>query len=404
MSSILTNPSALSALQALQMTQSEMAQTQNQVSTGLAVASAADNASYWSIATQLNSNSGIVTAANSALTQSQSVLDTASSAINSIITTIGSINTALTQATNPGADIGTINTTLASLGKQLTDAVNSASFNGLNVLDGSQTATLNFVAGFNATASGGSVNTISFTAQALTGAAGTSTTTTQPSITDAATINSIVNLASNAATLAYGTNVITATAGTAPTYATTQDAAGTATTIAVGGTGAVTTAGTAGTVVVESEALDGTKTTTTYTAIDGNGNGTLLADAASLQVSVQTTPPAGLLTQNGFALTNMTTSASTAGTQLTAVQSALSAVTNYAATIGATQDRMTAASTFNTALTTDYANGVSGLVDANMNTASTRLQALQTQEQLGIQSLSIANQNSQLILKLFSNI
>ena len=53
-------------------------------------------------------------------------------------------------------------------------------------------------------------------------------------------------------------------------------------------------------------------------------------------------------------------------------------------------------------MSTDYANGLSALVDADMNTASTRLQALQTQEQLGIQSLSIANQNSQLILKLFN--
>ncbi len=44
MSSILTNSNALSALQALQMTQQEMAQTQSQVSTGLAVATAADNA------------------------------------------------------------------------------------------------------------------------------------------------------------------------------------------------------------------------------------------------------------------------------------------------------------------------------------------------------------------------
>ena len=86
---------------------------------------------------------------------------------------------------------------------------------------------------------------------------------------------------------------------------------------------------------------------------------------------------------------------------LSAVGVALAAVTGYSASIGATQDRMTTASTFNSALTTDYANGVSGLVDANMNEASTRLQALQTQEQLGIQSLSIANQNAQLILKLF---
>ncbi len=73
----------------------------------------------------------------SALSQSQSILDTATSAINSVITTINSIQTALTEATNPGADLTNINTTLASLGQQLTDAVNGASFNGLNVLDGS---------------------------------------------------------------------------------------------------------------------------------------------------------------------------------------------------------------------------------------------------------------------------
>src|SRR5208337_2282230 len=48
-----------------------------------------------------------------------------------------------------------INTSLASLGQQLTDAVNGASFNGLNVLNGSQT-TMNFVSGFNANATGGS--------------------------------------------------------------------------------------------------------------------------------------------------------------------------------------------------------------------------------------------------------
>ena len=106
--------------------------------------------------------------------------------------------------------------------------------------------------------------------------------------------------------------------------------------------------------------------------------------------------------QGGLDLTSLSV---TGGTQakagLTAVNNALAAVQNYSALIGATQDRMTAASNFNTSLTTNYANGVSGLVDADMNTASTKLQALQTQEQLGIQSLSIANQNAQLILKLF---
>ena len=119
MDSILNNSAALSALQALQMTQQSLNTVQNEVSTGLSVSSAADNSSYWSIAAQLNADSGVVQASNDALSQGQSILATASSAINSVITTINSIQTALTQATNPGADLGNINTSLASLGQQL---------------------------------------------------------------------------------------------------------------------------------------------------------------------------------------------------------------------------------------------------------------------------------------------
>ncbi len=163
--------------------------------------------------------------------------------------------------------------------------------------------------------------------------------------------------------------------------------------------------------------LYGNTTTTTYTALDANRNNSLtdssvtLANAASLAVSTTTqiSGTSNLLTQGGIDLTGGTGATSTlqigttitASAALTSVNQALAAVTNYAASIGATQSRMTTANTFNTALTTNYANGVSGLVDADMNTASTRLQALQTQEQLGIQSLSVANQNAALILKLF---
>ena len=392
MSSVLNNPSALSALQALQMTQQSLATVQNQVSTGLKVATAADNSSYWSIAAQLNADSGVVGASNDALSQGQSILATASSAINSVITTINSIQTALTQATNPGANIGNINTSLASLGQQLTDAVNGASFNGMNVLNGSLT-TINFVSGFNASATGGTMNTIGFTASALYGLAtgGTSTSTTsQSTVTDAATMAQLqTQFAADAAdTTAVTAGTITATYGTAAIYEDTTNQA----------------------LTVQSMALDGTATTTTYTALDANGNSIAqggsptFAAAASYAVTTTVTTPASqnLLVQGGVDLTNMSISgASAAQTALTAVNQALAAVTNYAAHIGATQDRMTTANTFNTALMTDYSNGVAGMVDANMNTASTQLQALQTQEQLGIQSLSIANQNAGLVLKLF---
>jgi flagellin len=462
MSSILTNASALSALQSLTQTQSALQTTENQVSTGLAVSSAADNASYWSIATQLNADSGVVTSANQALAQSQSVLSTATSAVNSIITTINSIQSALTQAATPGADIGNINTTLTSLGQQLTDAVKGASFNGLNILNGSQTAALNFVAGFNATSTGGSLNTISFSAQSMTGGTATTSTvaTSAPLVTLAEGDVGGVTMTNNATAILTGviggdgtaanatgfttisqavngavtTSTYTAelASGSASTVgAATQFAVSSVTTGAMGsltqeanvtnasqvaainglvdnsadttvayGQNVVTKA--ADSMTVQSLSLDGALTNTVYSALDANGNATTLANAVQFGVAEQTTGSVGLLTNSGFDLTNLQTTAATASSQLTAVESALSAVTNYSATIGATQDRMTAASTFNDALTTNYATGVSALVDADMNTASTRLQALQTQEQLGIQSLSIANQNSQLILKLFS--
>jgi len=335
MSSILTNSSALSALQSLSQTESALKTTENQVSTGLAVSSAADNASYWSIATQLSADSGVVTAANSALSQSQAVLSTASSAISSVTSTIASIETALTQATNPGADLSAIETTLVGLSSQLVSTVKAASFNGLNVLDSStmtsssaNTGSLAFVSGFNATSTGGQVNTITLNTQGL--------------------ING----------------------GTADTSS---------------------TAGTDGTGI-----LDGATTYTTVATTTGTGGVTSGTTGTTINLL---TLGSSLTTAAGVSSTN---AANEAQNLLAGVSSVLNSLTSYAAQIGTTQDAMTAASTFNTALTTNYSTGVSALVDADMNTASTRLQALQTQEQLGIQSLSIANQNSQLILKLFN--
>jgi len=378
MFSINTNASALTALQALQQTQMALSQTQQQVSTGYSVNSAADNASYFSIATQLKADSGIVNASNSALSETQAILKTASSAISSVLTTINSIQTALTEASNPGANITQINTQLSELGQQLKDAVTGASFNGLNLLDGSQDASpLNFVAGFTASNNSGSFNTISLQTQALSNANGGATVTNSlPNITDAATIAELNNLVDNSgsATLSPSTDIVDKTTDT------THD-----------------------TFTIQSQALDGTITTTKYTGLDANGNITTAASAVSFGVQVTTTASSGMLTQGSIDLTNFQIGSGgvTANSALSAVEAAQAAVTDYAATIGSTQDRATSASNLNSALTTNYASGVSALIDADMNVASTRLQALQTQQQLGIQSLSIANQNSQLILKLF---
>src|ERR1700751_2344064 len=261
MSSIPNNPNALSALQALTMTQQALATVQNQVSPGLKVATAADNSSYWSIAAQLTADSGVVSASNDALSQGQSLLATASSAINSVITTINSIQTALTQATEPGANIGNINTSLTALGKQLTDAVTAALFNGLNVLNGS-VASLNFVSGFNASSTGGNINTISFTTQALygltTGVGNTESTSTS-TVTDPTGISQVQAqwTAFTGKTDTISTTTPTATYGTDLANEDTTNQA----------------------LSVQHRQADGSWLTTTYTALDANGNS--VADGGS---------------------------------------------------------------------------------------------------------------------------
>lgn len=103
MSSLLTNTSAMTALQSLTQTQRYMNTTENQISTGLAISSAAGNASHWSIATQTNSDIGARGAVNSALSESQSMIATMTTAMQSTISVMDAIKNDLTTAQQPGA-------------------------------------------------------------------------------------------------------------------------------------------------------------------------------------------------------------------------------------------------------------------------------------------------------------
>jgi flagellin-like hook-associated protein FlgL len=86
---------------------------------------------------------------------------------------------------------------------------------------------------------------------------------------------------------------------------------------------------------------------------------------------------------------------------ISAVDAMLTSLTDAAATLGATNTRISMQDDFMADLMDVIDKGVGRLVDADMNEESTRLKALQTQQQLGIQSLSIANSNSENILSLF---
>lgn len=172
MSSLLTNASAITALQNLSSTQRALQSTQSEISTGLRVSSAADNAAYWSIATTMSSDNGALGAVKDALSESASMIDVANAAMKSTLDVMNKIKNDLVSAKQPGADLAKIQTELKSLQAQLGSIVKSSAFNGQNWLDGSQTS-IKLVASFNRDAAGAtSVGTIDVTPTAIIDGAG----------------------------------------------------------------------------------------------------------------------------------------------------------------------------------------------------------------------------------------
>jgi flagellin len=148
--SLLTNTSAMTALQYLTQTSQQLNQVQNEVSTGLAISSASDNPSYWSIATQMTSNVGALGAVNSALSESQSMVSTMSSALNTTISVMDAIKNDLVTAQQPGADLQAIQTDITAQQQALESIGQSATFNGQNWLE-TTGGNVNLVASYDST-------------------------------------------------------------------------------------------------------------------------------------------------------------------------------------------------------------------------------------------------------------
>ena len=84
MTSIITNNGATTALQTLRAVSGNLTKTQQQVSSGLRVADASDNAAYWSIATTMRSDKKAMTAVSDSIGFAKAVLDTTYNGMDSI--------------------------------------------------------------------------------------------------------------------------------------------------------------------------------------------------------------------------------------------------------------------------------------------------------------------------------
>ncbi|MAY62226.1 MAG: flagellin, partial [Rhizobiales bacterium] len=172
MTSIMTNNSAMSALQTLRSINSDMESTQSRISSGYRVNSAADNSAYWSIATTMRSDNQALSTVKDALGLGAAKVDTAYTGMNSAIEVVSEIKNKLLAAKEPGVDKTKINKEITELKNQLTSIAESASFSGENWLQNETTAaagTKSIVGGFNRDASGQvSITTLDVNVTSLT--------------------------------------------------------------------------------------------------------------------------------------------------------------------------------------------------------------------------------------------
>ena len=135
MSSLLTNSSAMTALQTLTATNKNMTATQTRISTGLRVSSASDNAAYWSIATTMKSDNAALSAVKDAIGLGAATIDTMYTALDTTKEIVTEIKKKLVAARDAGVDRAKVQTEISDLQNQLKASASSAVFNGENWLD-----------------------------------------------------------------------------------------------------------------------------------------------------------------------------------------------------------------------------------------------------------------------------
>ncbi len=134
MTSIMTNASAIAALDTLRSIGSQLDKTQSRISSGYKVDTASDNAAYWSIATTMRSDNKALSAVEDALAMSAAKVDTAYTGMDAAIEVIDEIKAKFVAAREPGIDKDKIAAEVDELKNQLVSIATSASFNGQNWL------------------------------------------------------------------------------------------------------------------------------------------------------------------------------------------------------------------------------------------------------------------------------
>ncbi|MTI16923.1 flagellin, partial [Rhodobacteraceae bacterium RKSG542] len=385
MSSLLTNSSAMVALQTLQTINKDLETTQSRISTGLRVNDASDNAAYWSIATTMKSDNKAMDAVGDALGLGAATVDVAFTAVDQAVDVVDEIKSKLVAATEPGVDRGKIQEDISALQEQLKTISGSASFNGENWLE-QDSATANFnkevVGGFTRDSAG------NVTIQKIT--IDTTGTTLIDSNGNTGILDSGLSV-SNETLLENATEALNK-----KLQAKIAESKGTATEL-VDVTGTFTAEEIMKEIAItpEADATDEEKAFNAAVKATWGAAADIGTDAAKFGVTLDTTTGAAtydanylggqsVLTLDISKLTDSDADIAKLESITSGLDKQIQAMTDAATTLGSAKSRIDMQSEFVGNLQDAVDRGVGQLVDADMNEESTRLQALQTQQQLGI--------------------
>ena len=149
MPSINTNASAQVALQNMNAVSDRLTLTQNRVSTGLKVQGAKDNAAVWAVAQNQRADTKAYEAVTNSLNRATSIADVSIAAGESISDLVTQLKQKATAAADPGGTLETrtaYNNEFQALLQSIAGFAANATFDGQNILDGTATAPLQFLA------------------------------------------------------------------------------------------------------------------------------------------------------------------------------------------------------------------------------------------------------------------
>ncbi|MDZ4276673.1 MAG: flagellin [Erythrobacter sp.] len=404
MSSILTNTSAMVALQTMKSINHNMNKTQSEISTGKSVANAKDNAAVWAISKVMESDVEGFKGISDSLNLGSSTLTVAREASETVTDLLTQIKGKIVSAQGSNVDRTKIQTDIDALKGQIDSVVGAAQFNGLNLIDGSET----------------SVDVLSSLDRSGTGVTSSSITVNAQNLSTGAYAANDVFGASTGGTVSTDadTFVLSLDQGGGTDDITIQDgatawAAGDKISMRIGDK-------TASYTVSASDVTSGANTIADLVAV-GMKNAIDALGVSGLTVDYDSGSP-GLLsfTNDGtsdLAVSGQFKNASSGGlgalssidvttsggaaTALGSIEAMVQTSIDAASEFGSSQKRIEIQADFVSKLSDALKAGIGTLVDADMEETSARLQALQVQQQLATQSLSIANQQPQNILALF---